>query len=117
LRAWFYRELPADLQEAFEKAHPEGPGAVKDRVYEKGANAYLASFTQFLGENQQHSFIRRMVADCLGEFLDRHVAKYKSAQLRTIFRTSLMIAWRRGACSRAPLFGSLFIRSRIFIST
>jgi glucosamine kinase len=80
LRAWFYRELPADLQDAFEKAHPEGAGAVKDRVYEKGANAYLAGFTQFLGENQHHSFIRRMVADCLGEFLDRHVAKYKGYQ-------------------------------------
>ena len=80
LRAWFYRELPADVQAAFEKEHPEGSTAIKDRVYEKGANAYLATFTKFLGEQQQHNFVRRLVADCMGEFLDRHVVKYKGYQ-------------------------------------
>jgi hypothetical protein len=80
LRAWFYRELPADVQAAFEKEHPEGATAIKDRIYEKGANAYLATFTKFLGDWQQHNFVRRLVADCLGEFLDRHVAKYKGYQ-------------------------------------
>jgi glucosamine kinase len=80
LRAWFYRELPADLNAAFVAAHPEGAYAIKDRVYEKGANAYLATFTKFLGEHQEHPYVRTLVANCLGEFLDRQAMKYSGAQ-------------------------------------
>lgn len=80
LRAMFYRELPTDLQKAFNEAYPEGPDAIKDRVYEKGANAYLATFTQFLGANLQHTFVQHMVAQCLSDFLDRHVVKYQGYQ-------------------------------------
>lgn len=80
LRAWFYRELPADLSAAFEAEYPEGPDAIKDRIYEKGANAYLATFTRFLGERLQHPFVQTLVSDSLGEFLDRHVRKYQGHQ-------------------------------------
>lgn len=80
LRAWFYRELPADLESDFQKKHPEGAHAIKDRAYEKGANAYLATFTRFLSENIEHPFIQKLVSGCLGEFLDRHVCKYQGYQ-------------------------------------
>ncbi|MCC7466996.1 MAG: hypothetical protein IT261_12040 [Saprospiraceae bacterium] len=80
LRAWFYRELPADLDAAFQKAHPEGPTVIKDRVYEKGGNTYLATFTRFLGDNIHHPFIKKLASECLGEFLDRHVCKYQGHQ-------------------------------------
>ncbi|MFM7153159.1 MAG: hypothetical protein ACKOZV_03400 [Bacteroidota bacterium] len=80
LRAWFYRELPADLNTAFNAVCPEGQDAVKDRVYEKGANAFLASFTRFLGENISHPFVQGLVSASLGEFLDRHVLKYNGYQ-------------------------------------
>lgn len=80
LRAWFYRELPTDLNAAFNAAHPEGPDAIKDRIYEKGANAYLATFTRFLAEHLHHPFIKHLVYDSLGEFLDRHVCKYSGYQ-------------------------------------
>ncbi|MCY7327584.1 MAG: hypothetical protein LH618_03450 [Saprospiraceae bacterium] len=76
LRAKFYRELPADLNLAFDEAHPEGQDAIKDKVYEKGANSYLATFTRFLGDNLSHPFIQYLVAGCLNQFLDRHVLKY-----------------------------------------
>ena len=80
LRAMFYRELPADLHQAFLAAHPEGMDAIKDKVYEKGANAYLATFTRFLGEYAQHPFVKNLVAQCLSDFLDRQVLKYQGAQ-------------------------------------
>lgn len=80
LRAMFYRELPADLHKAFMEAHPEGLDAIKDKVYEKGANAYLATFTRFLGEYAQHPFVKNLVAQCLSDFLDRQVLKYQGAQ-------------------------------------
>jgi N-acetylglucosamine kinase-like BadF-type ATPase len=80
LRAMFYRELPADLQKAFDEAFPEGHDAIKDRVYEKGANAYLATFTRFLGDHLDHPLVRNLVAGCLSEFLDRQVVKYQGYQ-------------------------------------
>ncbi len=80
LRAKFYRELPTDLNNEFDAAFPEGMDAIKDRVYEKNANSYLATFTRFLGEHIEHPFIEHLVADCLGEFLDRHVCKYNGYQ-------------------------------------
>ncbi|MEZ4965756.1 MAG: hypothetical protein R2791_10970 [Saprospiraceae bacterium] len=80
LRSKFYRELPADLNSSFDKSFPEGMDAIKDRVYEKGANAYLASFTRFLGEHLQHPYVQNLVATCLGDFLDRHVCKYNGYQ-------------------------------------
>lgn len=80
LRAWYYRELPADLNAAFVADYPEGASAIKNRIYEKGANAYLASFTQFLGKHLQHPLIQKMVTNSFNEFLDRHVGKYTGYQ-------------------------------------
>jgi hypothetical protein len=40
----------------------------------------LATFTKFLGEHASHPYIQSLVADSLGEFLDRHVLKYSGAQ-------------------------------------
>lgn len=80
LRAKFYRELPADLNAAFDAAYPEGMDAIKDRVYEKGANAYLATFTRFLGDHIKHPFVQDLVATSLGEFLDRQAGKYSGVQ-------------------------------------
>ncbi|MEY3243489.1 MAG: hypothetical protein RIR11_4928 [Bacteroidota bacterium] len=80
LRAWFYRELPTDLNIAFNEAHPEGEHSIKDRAYEKGANSYLATFTTFLGQHIDHPYTKSLVAASLGEFLDRHVLKYSGAQ-------------------------------------
>jgi glucosamine kinase len=80
LRAWFYRELPPDLDKAFRLAYPEGSDAIKDKVYEKGANAYIASFTTFLTDHIKHPYIQKLIAASLGEFLDRTVCKYPGHQ-------------------------------------
>jgi len=80
LRAKFYRELPTDLNAAFDEAYPDGMDAIKDRVYEKGANAYLATFTRFLGDHIKHPFVQDLVATSLGEFLDRQAGKYSGVQ-------------------------------------
>jgi glucosamine kinase len=80
LRAWFYRELPVDLDKAFRLAYPEGGDAIKDKIYEKGANAYIASFTTFLTDHLKHPYIQKLIAASLGEFLDRTVCKYPGHQ-------------------------------------
>lgn len=84
VRAKFYRELPPDLDAAFDKAFDaassEAMNAIKDRVYEKGANAYLASFTRFLSDNIQHTYVQHLVASSLNDFLDRQATKYSGYQ-------------------------------------
>jgi hypothetical protein len=77
LRAWYYRSLPTDLKVAFETAHPEGPSVIKNKVYGKDANSYLASFTRFLGEHKQHPFVEDLVEKSFGAFIDAHVIKYQ----------------------------------------
>ncbi|MEM9836119.1 MAG: hypothetical protein AAF828_06435 [Bacteroidota bacterium] len=78
LRAYFYRELDDELVAAFESYTGISRSIVLDKVYESEVpNTYLASFTRFMGEHIDHPLIQRMVLNGFGEFLDRHVRKYR----------------------------------------
>ena len=77
LRAYFYRELPKVLSEKLDAALPEGKQSILDKVYSMDPpNAYLASFTKFMGDHQDHPFILRILFDSFEQFIDRHVRKY-----------------------------------------
>lgn len=78
LRAYFYRELDDELMAAFEDYNAIDRQSVLDTIYESEVpNTYLASFTRFMGEYKQHPLIQRIIFDSFGEFLDRHVRKYR----------------------------------------
>lgn len=77
IRAYFYRELPSDLREAFEAEYPGGETEILANIYDKGTpNVYLASFTRFLATYREHAFIQRLLFDAFATFVDRHVRKY-----------------------------------------
>ena len=79
LRAYFYRELDDELNDAFEEYTQMDKGTILDNVYGTDIpNTYLASFTRFMGQHIQHPLISRIVYDSFVEFLDRHVRKYKN---------------------------------------
>ena len=78
LRAKFYRELPADLECRLRCEALSGrAGCYQGQGVRKRALMHiLATFTQFLGAIIcQHPYIQNLVAGCLNQFLDRHVAK------------------------------------------
>lgn len=78
LRAYFYRELDDKLVDAFEQFTQIDKSTVLDKVYESDIpNTYLASFTRFMGEHQEHPLMQKIVFTSFAEFLDRHVRKYK----------------------------------------
>jgi len=78
LRAYFYRELDDDLTDAFEQYAKISKSVILDKIYESDVpNTYLASFTRFMGEHQQHPLIQKIVFTSFAEFLDRHVRKYR----------------------------------------
>jgi N-acetylglucosamine kinase-like BadF-type ATPase len=77
IRHYFYRELPKDLEVAFEVFVGGGKQKILDTVYDgTPPNVYLASFTRFMSEHVDHPFIQRILYRSFAEFIDRHVRKY-----------------------------------------
>lgn len=79
LRAYFYREMPADMRAAFEADHVRDKSAVMDRIYGDHPNVYLASLAPFLMTHIGHPFAQELVTECFRAFLRRHVRKYAGA--------------------------------------
>ena len=78
VQAYFYREMPNELQPIMKKECPNGKLDILNKVYDGGMPAaYLASFTKLFYEHRQHPFIWNLIKDCFAEFLQRHVFKYK----------------------------------------
>ena len=81
LRHYFYRELPASLQQDFIKKYPITKQEVLHNLHQQqGGNRYLASFAPFLKERQQHPFVNNLLKNSFDEFLTRHVFKYPCYQ-------------------------------------
>ncbi|MEN0005665.1 MAG: hypothetical protein AAF798_16060 [Bacteroidota bacterium] len=77
VRAYFYRELPAELEIALEEQFPGGKMEILDEVYEGAQpNVFLASLTRFLAKHKAHFFVQRLIYSSFVEFIDRHVRKY-----------------------------------------
>ena len=76
LKAFYYRELPADLDTAFANEKAADKTAVFDQIYGEKPNVYLASLSEFLTSRLDHPFVEAMASDCFREFLQRHVVKY-----------------------------------------
>ena len=78
VKAFFYREMPEELQPVIEKECPNGRKDILDRIYGGGVPAaYLASFTKLFSEYSNHPFIRNLIKSCFLDFLARHVCKYQ----------------------------------------
>lgn len=77
IQAFFYREMPVELQPIIEQVCPNGRKDILDVVYSGGIPAaYLASFAQLFTGHQDHPFVRSTVKKSFTEFLTRHVCKY-----------------------------------------
>lgn len=78
LRTYFYREMPKDILEAFEKYCPDGKREILNKTYDNPTpNVYLASFSKFISQQKPHPFVQRIVMDSFDEFVRRHVLKYE----------------------------------------
>jgi glucosamine kinase len=78
LRAWYYRELPPELEAEFNRAWPEGKDSVLHRIYgQEGQNVQIARFARFLIERREHPFARHLIDSALREFAVRHLKKYR----------------------------------------
>jgi len=81
VRAYFYRELPEDLELAFAKKYQLTRDDMLLNVYKKSApNRYLASYTKFLSEHLEHPFVWQFVKNGFQDFLDAMVLKYDNIE-------------------------------------
>ncbi len=77
VRTYFYREMPGELVRSLEEHYPGGKSEILNEIYgKKIPNVYLANFTHFLNEHQEHIFIQKIIYRGFEVFIDRHVRKY-----------------------------------------
>lgn len=85
LQAYFYRELPEDLQQSFEQTFPFSKELILENVYStKTPNAYVATFMPFLTNYQEHTYIHNLLLNGFSEFLQKMVLKYSNASVLPI---------------------------------
>ncbi|SDE33302.1 BadF/BadG/BcrA/BcrD ATPase family protein [Riemerella columbipharyngis] len=81
LRRFFMKKLPSDLHQEFEETyHPILSDTIKKCYHDSRANAYLASFNEFIVERKKHPYFQNMVFDEIKNFLDYHVLPYEEAR-------------------------------------
>jgi glucosamine kinase len=77
VNAYFKEDLPRDLKELFFSRYHLNLEDLLMRVYrEPFPNRYLAGFTYFLAENQNHPWIYSFLKESLQEFIRKNVARY-----------------------------------------
>ena len=80
LQAYFYRELPKDLEDAFNQKYPEGKRAIIHRIYGEGQNVEISKFAEFLINHKNNSFARGLINEAFTIFTKRHLKKYEGHQ-------------------------------------
>ncbi len=79
IRAYYYRELPSELEAKFNATYNIDKRELLNKLYAgERANVYLASFSRFLFDHKEHPYIQQLVYRSFSEFLDRHVVKYEN---------------------------------------
>lgn len=96
IRAYFYRELPPELEREMSLLFPGGKMDILDKIYGiSPPNTYLASFSTWIGERISHPWLQEMVERSFGKFVDRQVMKYEGySELPINFVGSLAFHFR-----------------------
>lgn len=78
LRAYFYHQLPIEVEQAFEAKYALTKLSAFENIYQKpNANAYIASFMPFLISNQSNPYIRQLLRNGFLLYLKTHVVDFK----------------------------------------
>ena len=77
LRAFFYRELPDDIEALFTAEYGDDKRVFLNNMYAKeGVNVYLASFAKFFSAHRTHFYIQKLAAEAFTQLVQRHILKY-----------------------------------------
>ena len=79
LRAFLNNEMPDNIRTAFLKKYKINKDKIYEALYKKPhPNRYLASFADFVDNNQNEPYLRELAKECFRKFFDKTVCKYKN---------------------------------------
>lgn len=82
IRARSYRDMPSDIEDAFDKMFGYEHEEMLQSVYHNPLpNRYLASFAPFCGENKDHAFFQELIERVFESFITKHLIKYDAEGL------------------------------------
>lgn len=85
LSSYLNHALPDDIVKDFENSFNLTGEEIRKRVYKKPlANRFLASFSRFIGERQQHPYFAEMIELCFKQFFDKHVCRYRGYKRKPV---------------------------------
>lgn len=111
-------QAPTEIQEAFFNKYRVSAAEIIHKVYRKEfPNRYLASFTRFLSENCNNTYVAKLVKESFVEFFRRNIKQYPDSSLLPIhftgsiafyFKTELELAAKEeslkvGTITQSPL--------------
>ncbi len=77
LKQFMYKELPAELHQAFDERYALTKEIILHQIYKEPApNAYAASFTAFVADHIQTEAMQQLVLDAFDVFFKRHLSTY-----------------------------------------
>lgn len=74
---FLYQRAPEDISQSFFENYQLNKETVIKNVYQKSMpNFYLASFAQFMSQNQEHPYIKKLLETGFTEFIKTHIQTY-----------------------------------------
>lgn len=85
IHAYFSNKLPVDLSEKFKSQYNLNIAELNENVYKKPlANAYLASFSEFIYENKEHTFMQNLIYKSMKDFFENQVLPNPEARFSEV---------------------------------
>ncbi len=77
VRSFFYEMMPEELCRQFDAEYGLDRGSFVNRLYHDAQpSKYLASFSRFAGNHQDHPFIKDLCTRCFNAFIDSFICRY-----------------------------------------
>lgn len=81
LKCRVYREMPDELEKAFDEAFNFSFPEMMNKVYgEETPNRYVASYSFFCSQFKTHPFVQALLKQVFESFIQRNLLKYKTTQ-------------------------------------
>lgn len=81
LRAYYYKKMPKDLAQKFEKNFNLDPDFIKECLYRKAnPNTYLAEIGHFIIDYKAHPFCQNKIKTGLKSFVENQILQFENAK-------------------------------------
>jgi glucosamine kinase len=81
IKDYLRKKMPAHIRKAFEEKYTDRAPDILDAIYKKPyPSRYLASYTTFISEHIQDSYMQDLVSKSFNDMFDNCILKYKDAK-------------------------------------